>query len=206
MADFGGTSGNDSFVGGVGNETLAGLAGNDTLSGDAGNDTIDGGAGNDSVLGGDGDDVLIQFSGATSPETYDGGAGVDTLRAVGAFVPANNIFFAGVSPGSVLSVERLELASGAGQTLVFQTAIGQFGVGKIAPNTELVGGAGADILSIQAGPAGSYALPDFTLTNWTTTSDVTTSDRVILSVAPNSVGNYTLSAAATHGGIQVLTA
>ncbi len=54
---------------------------------------------------------------------------------------------------------------------------------------------------------GPFGLSNFTLSNWTTTADFTTSDRVTLFVPDsNSAHSYTLFAAQTHDGIQVLNA
>ncbi len=128
-----GTSGNDSSVGAAGDDSLNGGVGNDILDGGDNNDTLDGGDGNDTVSGGLGDDVLIQVGG-TGAATYDGGGGTDTLRAVG----VNS--FAGVAGTTVLSIERIEFATTAGQALVFQIDTTQIGPGKVDPGAVLVGG------------------------------------------------------------------
>ena len=85
MANYNGTSGNDS---------LTGLAGNDTLKGGAGNDTLDGGSGyNTVVVVGSADaylwtvnasgDVLLTDTVIDPADPLDGtNEGVDTLRNV----------------------------------------------------------------------------------------------------------------------------
>ena len=88
MADFIGTAGNDTLVGGFGNDTLQGLGGNDNLSGGGGNDLLEGGDGNDrlegelgsdTLLGGFGDDSLISSVNDGGDDFLDGGSGNDTL-------------------------------------------------------------------------------------------------------------------------------
>ncbi len=76
MANFVGTSGNDTFSGGNPADTATGLAGNDTLSGNNGNDTILGGTGNDSLSGGSGTDSL---RGGDGNDTISGGTGNDII-------------------------------------------------------------------------------------------------------------------------------
>ena len=58
MANFTGTTSNDTLNGGVADDILDGLAGNDFLWGNDGNDSATGGDGNDSLEGGAGADTL----------------------------------------------------------------------------------------------------------------------------------------------------
>ena len=59
MADYIGTSGNDSLTGGAAADALSGLAGNDTLIGAVGDDTLQGGVGNDLMDGGAGFNTVV---------------------------------------------------------------------------------------------------------------------------------------------------
>ncbi len=79
MANFVGTSANDTLNGGVGNDTLTGLAGNDSLYGGNGNDYIDGGLGDDTLQAGNGLDTLIGGDGNDKlySRTTDMAAGSD---------------------------------------------------------------------------------------------------------------------------------
>ena len=67
MANYYGTSGNDTLTGGSDADALYGYGGNDSLAGAGGNDSLYGYAGNDTLLGGDGDDYLHKYN-----ETGDG--------------------------------------------------------------------------------------------------------------------------------------
>jgi Ca2+-binding RTX toxin-like protein len=76
LANFTGTTGNDSILGTIDPDTIWGLAGNDTLDGGDGNDTLEGADGNDSLKGGPGNDDILNGTGI---DTLDGGDGSDTL-------------------------------------------------------------------------------------------------------------------------------
>ena len=104
MANFIGTSGNDTLLGGSGNDTLRGGAGNDSLFGDAdaGNDTIDGGAVLDRANYSDGNTlnfsealagVILNMSGVTGDGSSGQGTASDGLG--GTDVLRNMIFFVG---------------------------------------------------------------------------------------------------------------
>ncbi|WP_340313837.1 hypothetical protein [Rhizorhabdus argentea] len=198
---------NDTLIGLGGNDFFNGRAGNDSISGGAGNDTLDGGAGVDQLYGSDGDDVLIQTGAFPLSETFDGGNGTDTLRVSSSEAISGSLlgsFFVG---STLNSIERLEFNSVAGTDFGVLIARSQLGSG-LANNAELVGGDGHDLLVVLTPTvAGTYQLPSFTLTNWTTTSDAATSDIVLLNGSANQNGtapNYTLVAATTHAGIQGL--
>ncbi|HEX8231727.1 MAG TPA: hypothetical protein VF559_00045 [Caulobacteraceae bacterium] len=77
MADFEGTSGNDTFNGTETDEEITGLDGNDDLGGGAGDDIIDGGKGNDTLRGGVGDDTLRGREG--DDRFIDTGGGNDVM-------------------------------------------------------------------------------------------------------------------------------
>lgn len=94
MADYYGTSGNDTITGSIGSDTIYGYAqgtdpelesGDDVLSGGNGRDTIYGGGGNDTLYGGNLNDSL--FGGSGDDHLYgdgdndylDGGEGDDTF-------------------------------------------------------------------------------------------------------------------------------
>src|SRR5256885_849188 len=78
MANFSGTTGNDTLIGGnendfmagdSGDDSIVGGGGNDTIFGDGGNDRIEGGAGNDSISGGGGqDDIVFHEFGAANAD------------------------------------------------------------------------------------------------------------------------------------------
>ncbi|MFB2938906.1 cadherin-like domain-containing protein, partial [Aerosakkonemataceae cyanobacterium BLCC-F154] len=92
-AEFRGSEGNDSFLGGAGNDYLEGGFGSDTLIGGEGNDVIEGwgpgdapsdegdyidaGGGNDVVYGDAGNDLIL---GGAGSDHLDGVGGNDTLR------------------------------------------------------------------------------------------------------------------------------
>jgi Ca2+-binding RTX toxin-like protein len=95
MAEYNGTSGNDSYDyrgterltangmggndyiwGNTGDDLISGGSGNDTLKGWSGNDIIFGGSGNDWIWGEDGDDELY---GCDGNDTLSGGSGNDFL-------------------------------------------------------------------------------------------------------------------------------
>ena len=100
MANFTGTAGSDSLLGGEENDQMEGLAGNDRLDGSAGDDTLSGGAGNDTLTGGAGTDsallpgrlssYLASYEVGTGeftfPDNQGMGAGIDSIEGVELFV------------------------------------------------------------------------------------------------------------------------
>ena len=76
MANFNGTSGNDSLTGGIGNDLIQGFEGNDTLLGADGDDSLLGSTGEDNLQGGLGNDTL---RGGAGNDILSGGQGVDTM-------------------------------------------------------------------------------------------------------------------------------
>jgi Ca2+-binding RTX toxin-like protein len=94
MADFYGTSGddsiygsgnNDNIYGGSGNDYLFGLSGDDNIYGDSGNDNIYGDSGNDNIYGDSGNDNIFGFGGDdniygdSGSDYIFGGEGLDAI-------------------------------------------------------------------------------------------------------------------------------
>lgn len=182
--------------------SLTGNAANNVLAGARGSDTLDGGDGIDTLRGGSGNDLLLQSGDITNPldgprETFDGGVGSDTVRV------SSGTSVVSLNNATLSSIEKISFGSVMGNTLQVQVAFGQLGNG-LARNAELIGGAGTDKFLVLALTGGSYQLSSFTLTGWTTDfSNPGTSDAVILSGAVAGQ-SYTLRAAASHDGLQVL--
>ncbi|MFO1259564.1 MAG: hypothetical protein U1E68_00575 [Sphingomonadaceae bacterium] len=163
--------------------------------------------------GTNGDDIFV-ISAATSGDQYNGGTGNDTVQLAQPPLILTNPFgslwsysFAGVT---FSSIEKLDYSQTAGQTNSLITFTNQYGSG-FANNLQLIGGAGADKLLVVATAAGSYTMPTFAKTNWTTDTSITglmnTSDMVVLfgsSPSPSSPINYTLNATDIHTGIEAL--
>ena len=137
-----GGAGNDTVNGGAGNDILLGAAGIDTLTGGDGNDSLNGGSENDSLFGSDGDDVLI---GGAGDDLLSGGAGVDiaayAARAISIGMNGGNALIVISSDGidTFPSVEYLRI----GTDLI--------SVGSLNYNSNLIGLAGADVLSALTG-------------------------------------------------------
>ncbi len=213
MAIINGTAGNDlppTLDGTADADTINGLGGNDTINGNGGNDIINGGTGIDTHNGGDGDDlfVLDTLTGAT--ETFDGGAGTDTieLRAhpgplVSQFGPLSLHLFQ--SANSLVSVERMVFASQVGQTVLGLSLYSNVAASGL---TELVAGAGRDIISFGVTGAGAFTVPVLTYTNWSVVpvnawlADDSSADAIGLSAS--AAGN-TLNAAAGLNIVQFLS-
>ena len=62
MADYNGTSGDDTYFGGADDDHIYGFAGKDQLSGGDGADYIEGGSDDDVINGNAGDDYTIDFN------------------------------------------------------------------------------------------------------------------------------------------------
>lgn len=153
MANFFGTTGNDTLVGTTGADVMEGGAGKDRLNGgdgddiinggadndyvygDRGNDTLYGGSGNDTVVGDAGNDLIYGedgndgIFGGGNDDTIYGGAGIDTMYGDG-----GNDFLDGGSDDD-------KLYGGAGNDRLFG------GTG----NDLLDGGAGNDVLVYAVG-------------------------------------------------------
>ncbi len=148
------------ITGTTGNDVLTGNAEADVINGLDGDDVIDGGGGPDELSGGAGADTFI-FSNVSNTSAQplgriDGGSGYDTLdlTRVGAIQIVNGRLQAGTQFYDVVNVERV-LLSDAGNRLSFGTSAG----------LEIIGGAGADIISGGTGVDRLYGIGgDDTLT------------------------------------------
>ncbi|HEU0097554.1 MAG TPA: calcium-binding protein, partial [Allosphingosinicella sp.] len=122
-----GGAGTDWLTGGDGNDQLFGGAGNDELYGDTNDDILDGGAGADKMYGGPGNDIYYVDAGDSVIEAFANG-GIDEVRtALASYtLPAD--------------IEILTGLSATGQTLT----------GNGGDNV-VNGGAGSDVLRLQAG-------------------------------------------------------
>jgi serralysin len=198
---------NLSFTG-IGAASLTGNLLNNLLAGGKGADTLNGGTGLDTLRGGAGNDTLIHDGDITPPaqqgdptKIFDGGTGTDTLRVTNTV--GSTFFPVSLNNAFLSSIEKISFGSVASTTMQVQVDFFQLG-GGLSKNAELIGGAGTDKFLVLALTSGSYTLSSFTLTNWTTDfANPGTSDAVILSGA-TSGQNYTLRAAASHDGLQVL--
>ncbi|HSU69170.1 MAG TPA: calcium-binding protein, partial [Tepidisphaeraceae bacterium] len=205
MPVINGDDNGNTLNGGAGDDVINGLGGNDTLNGNGGNDTLDGGAGVDQLFGGDGNDTLIIANMPTSDEVFDGGNDADTLLVMSAAgvllnVPVGEIWSVGLGPVTLTSLERLQFGSIAGSGLSVALPTSQLGSGI----SEVVGGDGRDTLAIIAGTAGTYAIPDFVLTNWNSSADPLNPGDTIALIGSGS-GSFTLNAATGHAGVESLT-
>src|SRR5690349_10434106 len=207
MAVHNDTSGPEPLDGTGADDTINGPGDNDTLNGNGGNDTLDGGTGVDQLFGGAGNDSLIVADMPTSGEIFDGGNDTDTLVAMPSAGPLLNLLVGPTSivnlgPVTLTSIERVQFGSAAGGGLTVSLTAAQLATSGI---TELVGGDGRDNLVIAAGAAGTYTIPNLTLTTWNaSTNPLSPGDTI--SLIANGSGNYTLNAAAGHAGVQVLVA
>lgn len=163
-----GGSGDDTLIGGAGREHLDGLFASNSLDGGGGDDTLVSSRETDTLLGGDGDDLLLQYGVTSQYQVLDGGAGMDTLRA-SSDQPNGGVFGAPIHYEKLVSglssIERLEFASHSDQSL--QVFLSHDQAQTLAPTLTVVGGQGADVLTVAVGDApGDYALPAFQLENW----------------------------------------
>ncbi len=214
--------GADTLTGSNFDDVLDGFAGVDTLFGGGGNDYLYGGSENDTLLGGastnladsgvyrlfgdGGNDTLRQVGGVFSGEVFDGGLGTDTLELFQSLTPPQGQF----GPQSrydfhlttVTSIERVVFGSTAGTQSVAQFGTNQIGTGLSASAT-LVGSGGNDQVILFAASAGTYTVPSFSLSNWSTPSLGSLQyDAVMLQAT--GAGNYTLRATQDHAGVQIL--
>jgi Ca2+-binding RTX toxin-like protein len=82
MANYNGTTGDDTYTGTESDDIIRGNAGHDVLRGEGGNDIIRGDAGDDTMFGGTGND---QLRGGTGVDSYDGGTEDPFNPAISAF-------------------------------------------------------------------------------------------------------------------------
>lgn len=160
-----------------------------------------------------GDDVFV-ISAPVSGDQYNGGTGNDSVQLAQPPLILTNPFgslwsysFAGLT---FSSIEKLDYSLAAGQTNSLTTFTNQYGSGFVN-NLQLLGSAGADKLIIVATTAGTYTMPTFTKTNWTTDTSIAglmnTTDLVVLfgsSPSPSNPINFTLNATDIHTGIEAL--
>lgn len=178
----------DMVIGNWAPNQISTLEGNDIIITGGGHDLIDAGADNDMIVA---DARIWDFS------VFNGGDGIDTLRLLpGTMLSAAALGFplAILSTVNISNIERLELASRAGQVLnAFFTLDQLNGFGT------LIGGSGTDtIIATVANGGGTFAFNSFTMENWT-------DGDTIAMVVGNGTGNYTLNASAHTVGIQALT-
>jgi Ca2+-binding RTX toxin-like protein len=125
-------------------------SGADTLKGGAGNDSLVGGNGADNVQGNAGDDLIVMAISAGNIDVLDGGAGNDTLSLVGS--PAGTVVIDltnatdqlvsinGVAEASTqVGFENVDASAMGGSSAITVTAA--------ATGSQIIGGAGADILN-----------------------------------------------------------
>jgi VCBS repeat-containing protein len=169
MADIVGTPNPDILDGTGDPDVINGLAGNDTISGNGGDDVINGGSGTDTISGGEGDDTFIYDLLTIGGDILDGGAGTDTieLRPSAQLILTNlgltSAYLFNLQPQPITSVERLHFASNVGDTILVQFNWSQFAASGI---TQVIGGAGRDILAFAITGPGSYTLTGLTFINW----------------------------------------
>ena len=155
-----------------------------------------------------GDDIFA-ISAAVSGDQYNGGSGNDTVQLIQPPLILTNPFgslwtynFFGVT---FSSIEKLDFSVATGQTNQLILSPSQFGAG-FSNNLQVSGGTGADKLIIVATAAGLYTMPTFTKTNWIVNTSIAglmnTTD--IASLVVSGSGNYTLTAADIHPGIEAL--
>jgi Ca2+-binding RTX toxin-like protein len=152
-----GTSLSESFFGGFGDDTIQSLGGADTIDGQAGsdlleggdgNDRIEGNFGNDSLYGGNGDDTLTDDQGSN---LLDGGAGNDNLTSRS--LSGQHTLLGGTGNDS-LSATGLVVRLEGGDQNDSLNATGYLEQGGnrsyvAKGSASLVGGSGADSLSVQ---------------------------------------------------------
>ena len=154
----------------VGNDTVRGSAAKDIINAGAdddvviangGNDNIKGDTGNDSLNGGAGDDTLV---GAAGNDTIVGGSGFDLLLESGNsdFTLTNNSLV-GNGADSLTAIQQVNLTSGNSSNLIDASAVTTINKTFLsggAGDDTLVGGAGIDIFSFEAG-SGVDIITDF---------------------------------------------
>lgn len=169
MADIAGTGVGETILGTGDADTIRALGGNDTVNAGGGNDTIYGGTGNDTLNGEDGDDTFIEDEFTTPLDIFNGGSGFDTIELRAAPIPiATNV--GPLTPhslngtGQMSSIERIVFASQVGQTVQATLAYGTWAASGI---TQIVGGAGRDILTVSVGGlAGTYTMQALPISGW----------------------------------------
>lgn len=183
MADFDGTSGNDTFTGTGDDENIDGLEGNDDLRGGGGDDvidggrgddTLDGGAGNDVLRGRDGDDRFIDTAGGndvmgggegnnTYEITRDGATNSDRLEVNGGSGTDTLTFTGNAENGAIIDAE---LGKGDNTATIEDAARAVVGGGRgvdmldvsVTQSGSARVGGGADVINASIGADGYFAL------------------------------------------------
>lgn len=133
-------------------DTLTGGAANDSVYGYGGDDSLDGGEGGDTVEGGDGNDTIMDFWGTDS---LSGGAGNDHIEGVGTLMGGggdDDIWFLGhgnVVDGGIGN-DTITYLSPIGYDPGPQTLSGGDGDDSIRSQSDMSGGAGNDVLTLEA--------------------------------------------------------
>ncbi|KUR70896.1 hypothetical protein AQZ52_13855 [Novosphingobium fuchskuhlense] len=130
----------------IGIENVVGGAGADTITGDAGANFLNGGAGNDVIGGGAGDDLLL---GGLGNDTLTGGAGIDTASYETATAAVTVNLVTGKATGGAGSDTLAQIENvigGAGNDVITGNAGANTLLGG-AGNDRLISGGGADILA-----------------------------------------------------------
>ncbi|CAN7520113.1 hypothetical protein LJR219_003650 [Phenylobacterium sp. LjRoot219] len=158
MAQFVGTSGDDTLAGAVENDSLTGAEGNDqlmggqgadTLQGSLGNDVLGGGAGADLVQGDDGDDILRTFGQEPGADTLEGGGGADTLSGINLNI--NGALVASDFAGSVFDGGAGIDYLGVGGPVTFRGSLEDMeGIAFVAPFSAPPVAAGPPVLRMRA--------------------------------------------------------
>ncbi|MBK8375066.1 beta strand repeat-containing protein [Sphingorhabdus sp.] len=211
MADIVGTGTGETLTGTGDADTITALGGNDTVNAGGGNDTINGGTGNDTLNGEDGDDTFIEDEFTSPTDIFNGGIGFDTIELRAALAPITTIFGSTTSHTlsagtAMVSIERLLFASQPGQ--VVQAILG-YGTWAGSGITQIIGGAGRDLITVSAGAAaGTYTMPSLPISGWDTpplNAWDFAGDMVILSSSASAATSVTLNAASGASFFQLLS-
>lgn len=204
MADFSGSSGDDTYGG-----TFAG-------------DTITSGGGKDSLAGGGGSDTFIINGLLSAGSVIDGGSGIDTLVFTNlADQPlVTSPYFPDAIPASIYtvydsvinSIEALSFNAADGTLVEAKIGFGtaapyanQFSATGIAAKALVSGSAGRDGIALYASQsAGTVNAPEFNYSNWQAADRAYLGGDYTLVAAPGSA-NVVLNGS-RHQGIQILAA
>lgn len=210
--------------------TIKGTSSNNAITGTINDDRIIGGGGQDNLQGGNGNDTFVVDTQFAPGTVFGGGQGTDTLElhSIAGDPVVTSVINAAGSPTTgyalastgLSSIERVVFASDAGTALSATLLFGgsstlpngasnpfpnQIG-GGLAPNAEIVGGAGRDILVLvsqtEAGKNYTFTVPSFTLTNWATADRAYQATDMVYALSLGT-GNVTLNAA-DHVGVMRL--
>ena len=168
---------NDTIFGTAAANSLSGMAGNDVLMGDAGSDVLEGGVGHDSLYGGadvdesyggtGNDQFFVEDASSTNDigETFDGGDDFDTIDVSDATASFN----LDLRDDSLVSIEGLILATGAGLTAAVSLRAVQVNSSSLATNLAVTGNidpTSADILTFDMTGASQLDLSGFVMTEF----------------------------------------